>query len=198
MALMDVLLDEMRDLYSAENQLVKALPKVVKGTSDASMKAGLRTTWKRPRTRCCACAKPSVTWARSPPASTAAAWKAASKSATDALEKDEKGANKDLGIVGAAGRVEHYEIAGYTAAIALAKGLGLKEVASLLDENLKEEVAAAKAVYAVMKPLLKQAASEDDAHEEEDEKKPKTAKEKKSEKESEDDEKEAAPEVSKK
>ena len=74
----------------------------------------------------------------------------------------------------------------------------MKDVASLLDANLKEEVAQAKAVFAVMKPLVKQAASEADADEEEDEKKPKTAKEKKSESESEDDEKEAAPDVEKK
>ncbi len=42
MALMDVLLDEMRDLYSAENQLVKALPKMVKGAGDASLKSQLK------------------------------------------------------------------------------------------------------------------------------------------------------------
>ena len=124
-----------------------------------------------------------VTWARSRPASTAVEWKAALKNAPTRWRKTRKVQRRDLGIAGAAGRVEHYEIAGYTTAIALAKGLGLKDVASLLDANLKEEVAQAKAVFAVMKPLVKQAASEADADEEEDEKKPKTAKEKKSESE---------------
>ena len=114
----------------------------------------------------------------------------------DALEKDEEGAYKDLCIVGASMRIEHYEVAGYTVAISLAKALKQNDVAALLTETLKEELAAAKALQAASKPLLKQAASEDDADENEDEKKPKSAKEKKSEHESEDDEKEAAPALS--
>ncbi len=95
-------------------------------------------------------------------------------------------------------RVEHYELAGYTTAIALAKALKQNEVAKLLTETLQEELAAAKALQAAAKPLLKQAASEMDATENESEKKPKPAKEKKSEQESEKDEQEAAPEMSKK
>jgi ferritin-like metal-binding protein YciE len=50
----------------------------------------------------------------------------------DALEKDEEGASFDSGILGAAFRTEHYEIAGYTAAIAMADTLGLKHVSGLL------------------------------------------------------------------
>ena len=88
---------------------------------------------------------------------------------------------KDLCIVGAALRVEHYEVAGYTVAISLAKALKQNEVASLLNENLQEELAAAKGSAGRRRSRsLKQAASEKDASENEDEKKPKTAKEKKS------------------
>lgn len=198
MALMDVLLDEMRDLYSAENQLVKALPKVIKGTSDASMKSGIKNHLEETRNQVLRLREAFGHLGKKPTGQHCSGMEGCIEECTDALEKDAEGAEKDLGIAGAAGRVEHYEIAGYTTAIALAKGLGLKDVASLLDANLKEEVAQAKAVFAAMKPLVKQASSEEDADEEEDEKKPKTAKEKKSEKESEDDEKEAAPEVGKK
>ena len=106
----------------------------------------------------------------------------------DALEKDEEGASFDSGIVGAALRTEHYEIAGYTATIAMAKILGMGEVAGLLTENLNEEVAAADKILAAAQPILKVAAGEP-----EQDKEPKTGKEKYSDKKSKDDEKKAAP-----
>ena len=198
MALMDVLLDEMRDLYSAENQLIKALPKLVKGAGDQSLKSGLKNHLEETKNQVLRLRQAFEHLGKKPTGQHCSGMEGVIEETQDALEKDEEGANKDLGIVGAAARVEHYEIAGYTVAIGLAKGLGLKEVASLLNENLQEETAAAKALFANAKPLLKQAASEDDAHENEEEKKPKSAKEKKSEKESEDDEKEASSDVSKK
>jgi ferritin-like metal-binding protein YciE len=106
----------------------------------------------------------------------------------DALEKDEEGASFDSGIVGAALRTEHYEIAGYTATIAMAKILGMGEVAGLLTENLNEELAAADKITAAAQPILKAAASEP-----EQDKEPKTGKEKYSDKKSKEDEKKAAP-----
>ena len=102
----------------------------------------------------------------------------------DALEKDEEGASFDSGIVGAALRTEHYEIAGYTATIAMAKMLGIAEVAGLLTENLNEELAAADKIMAAAQPILKAAASEP-----EQDKEPKTGKEKYSDKKSKEDEK---------
>ncbi|WP_419805563.1 ferritin-like domain-containing protein [Terriglobus sp.] len=197
MPLMDVLLDEMRDLYSAENQLVKALPKLVKGANDQSLKSGLKNHLEETKNQVLRLREAFGHLGKKPTGQHCNGMEGLVEEGQDALEKDEEGANKDLCIVGAAARVEHYEIAGYTVAIALAKGLGLKEVAALLNENLQEEVAAAKTLFASAKPLLKQAASEDDAHENEEEKKPKSAKEKKSEKESQDDEQEASSDVSK-
>lgn len=195
MALMDVLLDEMRDLYSAENQLVKALPKLVKGAGDASLKAGLKNHLEETKNQVVRLREAFGHLGKKPTGQHCNGMEGLVEEGQDALEKDEEGANKDLCIVGASLRVEHYEVAGYTAAIGMAKALGLKEVASLLNENLQEEIAAAKTLTANSKPLLKQAASEGDAHENEEEKKPKSAKEKKSEKESEEDEQEASSDI---
>ena len=61
------------------------------------------------------------------------------------LEKDDEGALKDVAIMGAALRVEHYEIAGYTAAIAIARQLGEDEIV-LLTETLNEEEKASEKV----------------------------------------------------
>jgi ferritin-like metal-binding protein YciE len=111
----------------------------------------------------------------------------------DALEKEEEGASFDLGLTGGALRVEHYEIAGYEAVISMAKTLGMREIAGLLQANLAEELAAAKKVTAASAPLMKAAAQQP----EEAEKKPKSGKEKYSAKKSRDDEKKAAPELKK-
>lgn len=198
MALMDVLLDEMRDLYSAENQLVKALPKTVKGCNDAALKSQIKNHLEETKNQVLRLREAFGHLGKKPTGQHCSGMEGVVEECTDALEKDEEGANKDLGIVGAALRVEHYEAAGYTIAISLAKALKQKEVVSLLTENLQEELAAAKALQAAAKPLLQQAASEKDASDNESEKKPKTAKEKKSEQESEDDEKEASADVPKK
>ena len=195
MALMDVLLDEMRDLYSAENQLVKALPKIVKGTGDPALKSLIKNHLEETKGQVLRLREAFGELGKKPTGQHCNGMEGVVEEGADALEKDEEGANKDLGIIGASLRVEHYEVAGYTVAISLAKALKLTQVASLLNENLQEALAAAKGLQPASKPLLKQAASEKDASENEEEKKPKTAKEKKSEKESEDDEKEAAPDV---
>jgi ferritin-like metal-binding protein YciE len=81
----------------------------------------------------------------------------------DALEKDEEGASFDSGLIGAALRTEHYEIAGYQASIAMAKALGMSEIASLLTDNLDEEVAAAEKITAAARPILAKSAEEPEA-----------------------------------
>ena len=87
-------------------------------------------------------------------------------------------------------RTEHYEIAGYQACIAMAKTLGLSEVAGLLNENLNEEVAAAKKITAAGQPILRASAQQP-----EEPKKPLSGKEKYSAQKSREDEKKAAPDL---
>jgi ferritin-like metal-binding protein YciE len=198
MALMDVLLDEMRDLYSAENQLVKALPKMAKGAVDPSVKSLIKNHLEETKGQVLRLRQAFEILGKKPTGQHCNGMEGLIEEGSDALEKDEVGANMDLGICGAASRVEHYEIAGYTTAIGLAKGLGQGQVVSLLSANLNEEIAAAKAIFAGTKPLLKAALSQGDPTENEEEKKPKTGKEKYSEKKSKQDEKEASPSISKK
>jgi len=78
----------------------------------------------------------------------------------DALEKDEEGSSFDSGIIGAALRTEHYEIAGYEAAVDMSKTLRMADVTALLTENLNEEVAAAKKIKAAAKPIFQEASSQ--------------------------------------
>ena len=71
----------------------------------------------------------------------------------DALEKDEEGASFDSGLIGAALRTEHYEIAGYQASIAMAKTLAWRRSFRCLTANLKEETAAAEKITAAAQPF---------------------------------------------
>jgi ferritin-like metal-binding protein YciE len=75
-------------------------------------------------------------------------------------EEKPKGAIKDVALVAGSLRIEHYEIAGYTSAIALAKTLGKREVVQLLQTNLKQEQETARKLQAAAPELLKMALSE--------------------------------------
>jgi len=195
MSLNDVLIDELRDLYSAENQLVKSLPKVVKGTSDPTMKQQVREHLEQTKGQVLRLREIFSHLGKKPTGQHCSGMEGCIKEVQEALEKDEEGALKDSGVVGAALRVEHYEIAGYTAAIAIAKTLGQKEVLALLTETLEEEKTAAKNVLAGAKTILKDADSQEDEDEVDEDEKPKSPKEKQSEQESEQDEAEAEGDV---
>ncbi len=195
MSLNEVLIDELRDLYSAENQLVKALPKAAKGSNDAAMKQLFRDHLEQTKGQVLRLREVFEHLGKKPTGQHCSGMEGCIKEVTEALEKDETGALKDAGILGAALRVEHYEIAGYTAALAIAKSLGQKEIVTLLTETLEEEKTAAKNVLASAKPILKAADSQEDEEEEDKEEEPKDAKEQESERQSEQDEREAQPEM---
>jgi len=193
MSLRNVLIDELRDMYSAENQLVKALPKLAKGSIDPTLKDLFKTHLEETKGQVLRLRQVFEHLGEKPTGQHCSGMEGVVEEGADALEKDEEGPSFDSGIVGAALRTEHYEIAGYTACIMMAKTLGERDVVSLLTENLNEEVAAAKKISAAAQPILKQSAAQPD----EEEEAPKTAKEKTSARKSVQDEKAAAAAVKK-
>ena len=191
MALQDVLIDELRDMYSAENQLVKALPKMAKGAKDKALKQLFTEHLDETKGQVLRLRTVFEHLGEKPTGQHCNGMEGVIEEGKEALEKDEEGPSFDSGLVGAALRTEHYEIAGYHASIAMAKTLGLTEVVGLLKENLAEEVAAAKKISAAAQPILKASAQQPEEEEEE----PKSGKEKYSAKKSRDDEKKAAPDL---
>ncbi len=194
MSLKEVWIDEMRDLYSAENQQLKSLPKTVKQVSDEKMKALLTEHLEQTKTQVNRLKQIFEQLGEKATGKHCSGMEGCIKEVTEALEEDEEGALKDAGIVGASLRTEHYEIAGYSAALAMAKTLKEADSAKLLTESLNEEQAAAKGILtgatAILKDADAQESEEDDEDEEDEEKNPE---EKKSEHESEEDEATAAP-----
>jgi ferritin-like metal-binding protein YciE len=194
MPLKEVLIDELRDMYSAENQLVKALPKLAKGAKDAKLKELFTAHLEETKGQVLRLKQVFEILEEKPTGEHCNGMEGVIEEGADALEKDEEGASFDAGLIGAALRTEHYEIAGYQASIAMATTLGMQDIASLLTENLNEELAAADKITEAGKPILQASAEEP----EEEEKKPKSSKEKTSAAKSVQDEKKAAPEIRKK
>src|ERR1700733_2646660 len=170
MALSEVLLDELRDMYSAENQLVVALPKLAKGANDQALKDLFTAHLEETKGQVKRLQQIFEILDEKPTGEHCNGMEGVIEEGADALEKDEEGASFDSGLIGAALRTEHYEIAGYVAAIAMADTLGLKDVSGLLTKNLKEEQQAAEKILAAAKPILQESARQP----EEEDKKPKT------------------------
>jgi ferritin-like metal-binding protein YciE len=192
MALKDVLIDELRDMYSAENQLVKALPKLAKGAKNPKLKQLFAAHLEETKGQVERLKKVFVELGEKPTGQHCNGMEGVIEEGKETLEKDEEGASFDSGLIGAALRTEHYEIAGYEACISMATTLAMPKVVKLLSANLKEELAAAKKVTAAGVPIMKQSAKEPETP-----KKPKSGKEKYSAEQSKEDEAKAAPDLNK-
>jgi len=160
MALKDVLIDELRDMYSAENQLVKALPKLAKGAEAAELKSLFTSHLEETKGQVARLKQVFEILGEKPTGEHCKGMEGVIAEGAESLEKDEEGASFDAGIVGAALRTEHYEIAGYTAAISMATTLQMGDIVGLLEENLKEELEAANKVQAAGKTIFGEAAAE--------------------------------------
>jgi ferritin-like metal-binding protein YciE len=187
MPLKDVLLDELRDMYSAENQLVKALPKLAKGAKNAKLKELFTKHLEETKGQVERLKQVFAHLEEKPTGEHCDGMAGIVEEGKTALEKDEEGASFDCGLIGAALRTEHYEIAGYQATISMAKTLGMQDVIDLLTENLNEEQAAAAKITEASGPILRESSEEPETR-----KKPKSAKEKSSAQRSREDEKQAA------
>ncbi|WP_433965000.1 ferritin-like domain-containing protein [Tunturiibacter gelidiferens] len=190
MALKDVLLDELRDMYSAENQLVKALPKLAKGAKSPKLKQLFTAHLQETKGQVERLKKVFAELGEKPTGQHCNGMEGVIEEGKDALEKDKEGASFDSGLIGAALRTEHYEIAGYETCISMATTLAMPNVAKLLSSNLKEELAAAAKITAAGTPIMRQSAQEPEVP-----KKPKTGKEKYSAQKSKEDEAKTAPDL---
>ena len=195
MSLREVMIDELRDLYSAENQLIKSLPKTAKATNTPELKQLFLSHLDETKGQIERLKRVFEIIGKKPTGKHCSGMEGAIDEVKEALEEDEDGAIYDAGIIGGAARVEHYEIAGYHCAIAMAKQLGESEIVSLLTQTLSEELSMSKAVMGTAKMVLKQAYLMEPDEKKTPDKKPKNAKEKLSEEESEEDEHDAEEEM---
>jgi ferritin-like metal-binding protein YciE len=137
--LKELYIDELKDLYSAENQLVKALPKMAKAASSDELREGFEKHLEQTRGHVQRLEKIFQTLGESPKGKTCKGMQGLVEEGSGATEEDYGGRVMDAALIGAAQRVEHYEIAGYGTVRSMAKTLGADDQVSLLEETLEEE-----------------------------------------------------------
>ena len=137
--LKELYIDELKDLYNAETQLVKALPKMAKAASSDELRQGFEDHLEQTKGHVERLEKIFESLDESPKGKKCAGMEGLIKEGSEVIEEDYEGAVMDAGLIGAAQRVEHYEIAGYGTATEFAKVLGEDEHVSLLTETLDEE-----------------------------------------------------------
>ena len=137
--LRDLYIDELKDLYSAENQLVKALPKMAKAASSEELRQGFEKHLEQTRGQVQRLEQIFASLEENPKGQKCAGMEGLVKEGSEMIEEDFEGAVMDAGLIGAAQRVEHYEIAAYGTASEFARILGEDEHVSLLEQTLEEE-----------------------------------------------------------
>ncbi len=135
---------QLKDLYSAESQLLKALPKMAEHATDAKLKKAfedhLEETKKHKSRLEEVCKELEI----DPKGETCKAMKGLVQEADDFMKDAKDKEVKDAGMIAEAQRVEHYEISGYGTAVRYAKELGHKDIAKKLQMTLDEEYKADK------------------------------------------------------
>jgi ferritin-like metal-binding protein YciE len=138
-SLRDLFVEELRDLYSAENQLLKALPKMAKGANSKQLKNGFTKHLKQTEGHVARLEKIFDSLGVSPKGKKCKAMEGLIAEGDETLSEDAEPEVLDAALIAAAQRVEHYEIAGYGCVRTYAKLLGDKKAATLLQQTLKEE-----------------------------------------------------------
>lgn len=134
-----LLIDELKDLFNAENQLIKALPKMARAASHPDLKAGFTAHLEQTREHTRRLTQALKVLGLPPKGKPCHAMQGLVEEGDEAIELKGPDAVRDAALIGAAQRVEHYEIAGYGTARAFAEALGEDRVAALLQATLDEE-----------------------------------------------------------
>lgn len=138
--LQDFFKDELKDIYWAEKHLVKTLPKMVKAATSPELKAAFTDHLAVTKTHVTRLEDVFGLLGQKPQAKKCEAMEGITKEGESIIEDTEEGTStRDVGLILAAQKVEHYEISTYGGLAQLATTLGLGEVASILNETLAEE-----------------------------------------------------------
>jgi ferritin-like metal-binding protein YciE len=140
----DLYYDQIRDLYSAETQLLEALPGLCDAASNDDLKEALSGHLAETREQRDRLANICSRHGLAPEGTTCEAMRGLVKEASNHALSVDPGEVRDAAIIACGNRVEHYEIAGYGAAKAFAEVLGFNDDVNLLDKSIEEEGAADK------------------------------------------------------
>jgi ferritin-like metal-binding protein YciE len=159
MTLHDLLIDEIRDLYHAEKQMTKSLPKMAKAATHEDLREAFESHLEETREQLSRLEEVFEALGEKVRAKTCQGMAGIIEEGNDLLKEDAEESVLDAGLIAAAQRAEHYEIGAYGTCAEWARLLGLDEVASLLEQTLEEEKAADKKLTALAEQEINQAAA---------------------------------------
>jgi ferritin-like metal-binding protein YciE len=151
----DVLIDHLRDLYDAEKNLVRALPKMAKAADSEELADAIREHLEQTKQHVDRLEQVFGQFGQKPRAKACKAMRGLIEEGGEAAS--DEGSLADLAIIAAAQKVEHYEISAYGTAIAWAERLGKQQAVDLLEETLKEEKAADSKLTEISGPVIENA-----------------------------------------
>jgi len=131
--------DELKDIYSAETQLIKALPKMAKAAESSDLRAAFETHLEQTRVHARRIEEICSDLKIKPIGKKCVGMEGAIKEGEEVIQSEMGTEPKQAALVGAAQRVEHYEIAAYGTARAHARQLGYLKAVDLLGQTLEEE-----------------------------------------------------------
>jgi ferritin-like metal-binding protein YciE len=153
-------IEELRDLYNAETQLVKALPKMAKKASNPELREAFENHLEETRNHVERLDEIFSRLGKKPTGKTCQAMKGLIEEGSELMQEDGPSSVIDAGIICAAQKVEHYEIAGYGTVRTWASILGEDEAEDLLQETLDEEGAADDTLTEVAEGIVNEEAEE--------------------------------------
>ncbi|PWU09975.1 MAG: ferritin-like domain-containing protein [Verrucomicrobia bacterium] len=157
--LQSLYIHELRDLYSAEKQLVKAIPKMAKSATNPNLIKGFKQHLEQTKQQAVRLEKILKNHNYSPRGPKCKGMEGIVAEGAEIMEGEADDEVRDAALIAAAQRVEHYEIAGYGTARTYAKLLGDQTAAKLLEKTLDEEIATDKKLTALAKKAINFAAT---------------------------------------
>jgi ferritin-like metal-binding protein YciE len=156
-SIQELLLDELKDIYSAEKQITKALPKMAKATTSPELKEAFESHLQETLGQIERLEQVFEILGKPSRAKLCHGMQGVLEEGAEVLEETEKGGVRDAALISAAQRVEHYEMAAYGCVREYAKVLGHDEIAQLLDATLEEEKAADEKLGAIAEKVNSEA-----------------------------------------
>ena len=154
--LKQLLVDELQDLFDAEKQLVKALPKLAKTASDEELRQAFQEHLEVTKGQVARLEQVFESMEMRAKSKPCYGMKGLVEEAQEIMGEDHEDMVLDAGLIGCARKVEHYEMAGYESARSLAQQLGMRDAAQLLQETMREEMETDKLLAGISKRMLKE------------------------------------------
>lgn len=154
----ELLIEEIRDLYDAEKQLVRALPKMAKSASDDELESAFREHLQQTKAQVERLEEVFGLLDMRPRSKSCFGMKGIVLEGEELMQENLSERLLDSAILGAGRKVEHYEMAGYQTASSLAQQLGMKDAVQLLKQTLEEEIETDRKLSRISKRLIKESA----------------------------------------